>query len=473
MFRDYFYKRNVNNVFIRLVCAVVAAALAACLLTAPLNKSAVFSYADAKAETAEKLVRKKTANVKKPDVAAVSCGVYCANTGETLFSKNPDAKIKLAGISRFFVAAAAAQRLPLDREITVSEEAAGKKGGMGLQKGEKVTSEDLLAGTLLMGADDAAYALSEEMSGNVKNLASLMTGIARDAGLKDTVFRDPVIDGGKSVTTGADLEELITISMESPYVVRLFSLDEYTVPATSKTKPRKLTPSGWPAKLRKIRGVEGALVSSDEGGKVSAVIYYEKEGLRLYAFLAGEDKGSLLRDVQNIMEYSGSVPEGYRVVKAGTYEGKARVLRGSVRSVAAETGEAGYVYLPAQGSNSLISTKVEFKAVKAPVKKGDEVGSFIIMVGGAEAERIPLIATGNVPRGWVTSYIGVPDSVALIVVIVVIILALMISVRRVRIYRKKRKRAAERQKKIRELAEKELEREEREEEEHNRRGWHF
>ena len=66
----------------------------------------------------------------------------------------------------------AAQKLPLDQDITVSAAAASQDSPkLGLVEGETVSAERLLYALMLQSSNDAAYALAESISGTEPTLS--------------------------------------------------------------------------------------------------------------------------------------------------------------------------------------------------------------------------------------------------------------------------------------------------------------
>lgn len=450
-----------KNIFASLkrAAALAAAALLCISMTASVKPEAVFCYAEAE--------------TTKPDISASAAEVYCVNTGEALYSKNTDSTITVGSLSKFFTAVSAAQKYPVDRVVKVSKKAASQgKPSVGLRTGEEVTIEDLISGTILASGNDSAYALMESVSGNEKAYVASLNDTASSINCDSTVFREPFLKGSKSRSTAADLITLTNYAFENSAVRKAIKLKHYVIITDDKQPHLALRASSTVRSLMQIDGVEGAFVSSDDG-EYTALVYYSRNGLRLNCVVTGSSREELRKDVSSILTYSSNSVNGYRVVKKGKYAGKAKVIHGSVGSVSAYTKSDGYVYIPAQGSRSLVSTKISLYDVKAPVKKGDTVGKYKIYVGGELVHSVTIVAGESVSRGWITSYIGIPDWAAFIMLAVLVVLLavliIMIIVKKVKISKKRKERERLRREKIHRLAEKKL----RDEEEHERRGWRF
>ena len=85
--------------------------------------------------------------------------------------------------------------------------------------------------------------------------------------------------------------------------------------------------------------------------------------------------------------------------------------------------------------------------IKAPVKKGDEVGSIVVYKDEKPVAEAPVYAVSDVGKGGILSYIGIPDDkVPMFIiglVIAVVILLILVRMYRVNRYRKKMRRRAQ------------------------------
>ncbi|MGN0709913.1 MAG: D-alanyl-D-alanine carboxypeptidase family protein [Anaerovoracaceae bacterium] len=409
------------------------------------------------------------AKPEKPDISAGSCEVYCTNTGEVMYSKSTDSTVTVGSLSKFFTAVSAAQKYPVDRVVKISKKAASQgKPSVGLKAGEKVTIEDLINGTVISSGNDSAYALMESVSGSESAFVKHLNSTLSDINCGATVFKEPFLKGNKSKTTVSDLMTLANYAFENTAVTDAMKLENYSIITNDRQPPRALRADSTVRSLMKIDGVKGA-VTSTYGGYYTALVYYSRNGLRLNCVISGVTEGELKNDVSSVLKYASDSVRGYRIVKKGKYAGRAEVIRGSVRSVMAYTKSDGYVYIPREGSRSLVSTKISLYQVKAPVKKGDTVGKYKIYVAGELVNTVPVIAGDSVRKGWITSYIGIPDWVALMILLALAVLIVLIIVKRAEISKKRKERERLRREKIHRLAEKKL----RDEEEHERRGWRF
>lgn len=101
---------------------------------------------------------------------------------------------------------------------------------MGLVSGERISVINLLYGTLVNSANDAAYALAEHYSGGVKSFVAQMNGLARQYRMSDTHFTNPVgFDNPRQYTTAYDLALLAREFIKSPFLINITSTKSITV----------------------------------------------------------------------------------------------------------------------------------------------------------------------------------------------------------------------------------------------------
>ena len=163
--------------------------------------------------------------------------VYCRNIGEVIYSKDADVRYSPYSITKLLTALLAVQKLPLDRVITISEEAAAQEGSsMELKAGEEVTVEQLICGTLILSGNDAAYALAESASGSVDDFVALMNTTCANIGCKNTHFVNPnglIDDVEQQYTTARDMLEIAKLVFANETVRKYAGMLSYDMPATN------------------------------------------------------------------------------------------------------------------------------------------------------------------------------------------------------------------------------------------------
>lgn len=139
-------------------------------------------------------------------ILAASGLVIDDKTGEVLATKNADAVVPMASITKLMTAWVALDRADMDYKIKVSARAAATPPThLPLREGDVLTVEELIHAILLTSANDAAHALEDGLGGRKKFVAAMNTK-AKEIGLEKTSFANPTgFDAPGHHSTSAEL----------------------------------------------------------------------------------------------------------------------------------------------------------------------------------------------------------------------------------------------------------------------------
>lgn len=138
-------------------------------------------------------------------------------TKQILYSQNSNEIVPMASTTKILTALVAINYGNLDREVTISKNAASIRGStVGYIAGEKIKMRELLYGLLFKSGNDAAIAIAEDIGGSVENFSNIMNDYAKSLGLISSHFESPHgLDSGKHYTTAYDLALLTSKAMEN------------------------------------------------------------------------------------------------------------------------------------------------------------------------------------------------------------------------------------------------------------------
>lgn len=158
-----------------------------------------------------------------PNIDAESWAVVDSETGLYLAGENQNERLPIASTTKVMVALVALEEgTKLDREVTVSENAASYAGGVysaaGLYPFDSVSIRELLEASLVPSGTDAVYALAEELGGgSVEEFVGRMNQKAKQMGLENTHFENPAgLDERGHYSSARDLAEITRAAMEYP-----------------------------------------------------------------------------------------------------------------------------------------------------------------------------------------------------------------------------------------------------------------
>ncbi len=169
-----------------------------------------------------------------PSTSAYAAVLIDASSGAVLYTKNAHERLPMASTTKIMTALVVLENMPLDKTVTVPEEAASIEGSsMYLRANEKVTVETLLYGLLLESGNDAAHTLAVACSGSVEAFAEKMNERAEALGLRDTHFVNPHgLSADFHYTTAYELARITAEALQNETFRQMVSTVTKVVSAT-------------------------------------------------------------------------------------------------------------------------------------------------------------------------------------------------------------------------------------------------
>ena len=108
---------------------------------------------------------------------------------------------------------------------------------LGLSTNDTITVENLLYGLMMVSGNDAAVALAEFISGNIKNFANLMNAKAQSLNLTSTHFMSPHgLDHNEHFTTAYDLSLLTDYALQNETFSKIVKTQNYSIRINNHSK---------------------------------------------------------------------------------------------------------------------------------------------------------------------------------------------------------------------------------------------
>ncbi len=127
-----------------------------------------------------------------PSISSSSCVIMDASTGQILYAKNPHERQYPASITKILTAYLAIKNGDLNSTITMSDEAVWgidrSSSHIALDVGEQISMSDALYAVMLVSANEAAWAIAEQVSGSLDAFVQLMNDTAASIGCQETHF---------------------------------------------------------------------------------------------------------------------------------------------------------------------------------------------------------------------------------------------------------------------------------------------
>lgn len=397
-------------------------------------------------------------------------------SGEVLYENNADEQRFPASTTKMMTALLALENLDLESDITVDAEAANIGGsGIKLREGEIMNADVMLHAMLIPSSNDCAVAIAKTIAGSVDNFAVMMNAKARELGCKGTNFVNPCgLHEDNHYTTARDLSIIAMECMKNEHFREIVAMAEYTVPATNLSDARDLVSSnlllwdetdrhkiyvGNDLRYPKYEGTIGIKTGYTPQAGGCLVAACEKDGTRLLSVVMECTDMGRFADTIKLFNWGFENYKTYTVLHGGYSFGDVKVKHGEFNKVEAVLLTDVAYTLPADASVDIMSAQAVLQeSIKAPVKKGDDVGVITLYEGDEPVGTYRAVAAKSVAEGGFLSYFGIEDSTAkvirsiVLVVIVLLLLALVVYVMAMR-----RKMRIKKARKARKVAQKEQE----------------
>lgn len=358
------------------------------------------------------IVLSSTVSVKAIETTAKNIVLMDYETGQYLYSKDADKMVPPASMSKLMTVYMVFGKLKdgtlsLDDTFTVSENA-WRKGGaasgsstMFLHIGEKVRVEDLIKGIIIQSGNDACIVVAENLSGSEEDFATDMQQKAKKMGLKNSSFANatgwPHPDHRMSVEDLALLARHII--SEYPEYYHLFSEKGFT---HNNIKQGNRNPL-----LYSMPYADGLKTGHTEEAGFGLVASAKKNDRRLISVMTGLNSNKeRSEEAEKMMSWGFREFDNYTVLKKGTSLVEIPVAFGSENKVNLLVNQDIKRTLKKSKLDKIKMTAIYDKPAKAPIKKGDKLGTVRIEIPKSETIEVPLIAEKDVKKLGLFGRIG-------------------------------------------------------------------
>ncbi|MBQ0959719.1 D-alanyl-D-alanine endopeptidase [Ideonella sp. 4Y11] len=154
------------------------------------------------------------------------------DTNEILLSKNPDAVLPIASITKLMTAMVVTEaRLSMDETLTISDDDVDTEKGTRsrLVVGTQLTRGEMLHLALMSSENRAAHALGRHYPGGLQAFVLAMNAKARMLGMHDTRYVEPTGLSSSNQSSARDLATLVKAAYQVSLIRELSTSPEYQV----------------------------------------------------------------------------------------------------------------------------------------------------------------------------------------------------------------------------------------------------
>jgi D-alanyl-D-alanine endopeptidase (penicillin-binding protein 7) len=154
------------------------------------------------------------------------------DTNEVLLSKNPEAVLPIASITKLMTATIVTEaKQPLDEVLTITEDDVDnqKHSSSRLAVGTQLTRGEMLHLALMSSENRAAHALGRNYPGGLQAFVAAMNAKARELGMNDTRYVEPTGLSSANQSSAHDLALLVKAASQHELIRELSTSREYQV----------------------------------------------------------------------------------------------------------------------------------------------------------------------------------------------------------------------------------------------------
>ena len=337
-----------------------------------------------------------------PSLTAKNYLLIDAYTNKVLAELNAEEKIEPASITKIMTGYVVSDQIKggfisLDDEVLISEEC-WRRGGsrMFIQQGTKVSLLDLIKGMVIQSGNDASCAIAEHVAGSENNFVDLMMRYAEKLGLRNTNFINatgwPDNDHYSSAEDIAKVSSLLINNFPEHY--SLYKEKWFTF---NDIRQRNRNALLW-----QDDDIDGLKTGHTESAGYCLIGSAKRGDMRLITVVAGSPSDNARFDSsQRLLEY------GFRFFATQKQLSKDQGLKsikvwgGQNESVEIGSAEDIYVTLPRMAFKDLTVNYNYKNNLKAPITKGQIIGSIDIVSQDQIVSSSELVALDNVePKGF-------------------------------------------------------------------------
>lgn len=312
--------------------------------------------------------------------------LYNLNDDKAIYELASEEKTQIASLTKIMTTIVALENVKnLDEQITVPREAfngISAYSQAGLSIGDKVTIKDLLYGSMLPSGADAVNTLVLHISGGVEKYVELMNNKAKEIGLTNTHFENPVgMDHDNNYSTARDVAKLLQYALKNETFKEIFTARDY------KIENLNLNMKSTLISYSKSYGLDVSEISGAKSG------YTDGAGLCLASIATIDDVNYLLvtigaatknrsnavRDTLEIYHYYSSNYSYQTIMTKGDVITTLKTKWGKTKNYELKATDTYKMYL----ENGIRKNKLKYEydgieELNYRIKKGDKLGTVTV-----------------------------------------------------------------------------------------------
>lgn len=325
-----------------------------------------------------------------PNIFATNA-ILKTSDGKVLFSRDADAEVKIASLTKIMTATVALENSSLDKQIVVSENAVSTGGSnAGLSAGDTMTLSEALYALMIPSGNDAATAIAESVGKDLANTSDSQAGYdafvakmnsrAAELGCSHTKFTNPHgLDEDQftsdSHSSANDLMTIIENAMKIDAFKEAVKNSSYDLSYTNNGEKKTKTLESTDELLDVYDGACGIKTGTTDLAGYCFAGACERDGVMLYSVVLGSsDDSTRFEDTKNlfnwyfnnVVDYKFSNAENDIVAQVSNSAWLDKTIAAKLEDTSASAKVFKY--------DGNVSQHFTFNNVSGAVKAGDIVG---------------------------------------------------------------------------------------------------
>ena len=333
------------------------------------------------------------------------------DTGTVLYEKNSNEELPPASMTKIMtmlliMEAIDKGKLSWNEKVRASEYAASMGGSqIFLEPGEEMTTKEMLRGIAIGSGNDASVAMAERIAGSEDAFVDMMNAKAKELGLKHTFFKNTTgLPVSGHYSTAADMAIMAKELLKYEDITKFTGMYEAYLRENTDKK-------FWLVNTNKLvrfyPGVDGLKTGFTAQAKYCLTATAQKDGMRVIAVVFGAPTSKERNaQVTKLLNYAFAQYQTHPMFKRNQTISLAKVSKGKEKTIEAVTSEPISILTKKGEKIQDVKQKVILqKNLKAPITKGDQVGTIKLLKNGKVILESPLVASKSVKEaGWWTLY---------------------------------------------------------------------
>ena len=337
-----------------------------------------------------------------PQVDASAYIVMDYHSGRILAALDPDKIIEPASLTKMMTIYVIDSELrsggiKLTDMVRISENAWHAEGSkMFVEVGKFVSVKDLIDGVVISSGNDASVALAEHVAGTEEAFATLMNQQAKKLGMHHTHFMNATgWPHPQHLTTVQDLGILAqALIRDFPESYALYSQKWFEFNNIKQPNRNQL--------LWRDPTVDGIKTGHSDAAGYCLAASAQRDKMRLITVLVGaKSDNARSQGSQSLLNFGFRFYESHPIFSANKILEKQRVYMGKQKWVSLGVLHDLYTTLP-RGQYRGIETSLQIQNhLKAPLQKGQTVGTIIVKMGNQVISKQPLVVLETIDKGGI------------------------------------------------------------------------